>query len=186
MVKDYPFEDWRDFFTAFSKKLDLNYDGKKFKFPKYEEALKNLTNFDIVKSLVEEYKQDPQIGLNYYISVLCQDIPENALSGYDPKIIDFFISFDNVTFPLYDIFSENDREMFECINDECHNYDIRARILDDFGFKLNLDVSRYADWKSIEEEHIDEQNVEGFDIDEDKMRFKHLKYISNYLKQFKK
>jgi hypothetical protein len=90
------------------------------------------------------------------------------------------------TFPTHLLF-DSESEDFD-VDEEFYSYDIRGTILDNFGEKLKLDVSEYADWKNIEAKNFEEQEISNEDLNDDDfmeiVRMEHLKYLSEYLQNF--
>jgi len=181
-IKDYPFKSWITFFTAFTELL--NGEDIEENYPKYSKILNKYSNFEIMYKIFTKYNLDANEGLYKYIESLCYEGVRYSLEYYDYKIIEFFLK-KGSEFPTGLLF-DSEPELFENdIREECINYEIRAKILDDFGEELKIDVSSYANWKNIEDEHIDDQEVDEEQLDDyeyiNKIRFKHLKFLSEYL-----
>jgi hypothetical protein len=182
---DYPFKSWDTFFTAFTELLNTEYAGETY--PKYVKYLDNHTNYDIIKSMYKKYNLDANEGISSYIYTLCHEGTRYADNFYNSDVIDFFLN-QGADFPTSILFENNKEKFDEDVQEECYTYDIRASILDDFGEDLKLDVSKYTNWEKIEAESIEDQEIEDDEDSEmyDLHRFKHLKYLSSYLQEFKK
>jgi hypothetical protein len=182
---DYPFKSWSTFFSAFIEGLNTEDFDKSY--PKYYKILDKYNNYSIIKTMITKYNLDPNEGLDEYIHALCYDGTRYADDGLDFRIIKFFIE-KGAEFPT-DLLFDTEPDMFDYdVDEEFSSYDIRARILDNLGKELKLDVSRYADWKNIEAKSIDEQEISTEELEDEEfmknIRMQHLKSISEYLQNF--
>jgi hypothetical protein len=184
-ITDYPFKCWTTFFMAFTELLNTeDIEDIEENYPKYIKILRKYNNSQIIYKIFTKYNLDANEGLYKYIEALCYEGVRYSLDYYDYNIIDFFLK-KGAEFPTGLLF-DSEPELFENdIREECKNYEIRAQILDDFGEELKIDVSSYANWKNIEDEHIDDQDIDEENLDDyeytNKIRFKHFKFISEYL-----
>ena len=149
---DYPFKSWGTFIQAFNTGLNTEFFEEEY--PKYGKILDKYSNYDIIRTMVKKYNLDVDDGLYDYIYTLCYTGVRYADAGYDPGIINFFIQ-KGAKFPI-DLLFDSESDYFNSdVEEEFYSYNIRGTILDNFGKKLQLDVSEYADWKNIEAKHID-------------------------------
>lgn len=181
---DYPFKSWVTFFAAFNELLISEDFGEEY--PKYNKILNKYCNYTLIKNMMKNYNCDPNEGLYLYIHSLCYDGTRYARDGYDSSIIDLFMR-KGAEFPTSLLFDSEPDFFGYDIDEEFNSYDIRAMILDDFGEKLKLDVSKYANWKSIEAKDIGTVEISEEEADDEDfmntVRMQHLKYLSKYLQE---
>jgi hypothetical protein len=181
---DYPFKSWVTFFAAFTEGLVSEDFGEEY--PKYDKILDKYSNYDLINNMMEIYNCDPNEGLYLYIRALCYDGTRYAHDEYDKSIINLFIE-KGAEFPT-DLLFDSEPEIFDYdIDEEFSNYDIRVLILDDFGEKLKLDVSKYGNWKAIEAKDVGEVEISETEANDEEfmktVRIQHLKYLSKYLQE---
>lgn len=181
---DYPFKSWVTFFAAFTEGLVSEDFGEEY--PRYDKILDKYSNYTLINTMMKKYGCDPNEGLYLYIRALCYDGTRYARDGYDRSIINLFMK-KGAEFPTSLLF-DSEPEIFNYdIDEEFNSYDIRALILDTVGKNLNLDVSKYADWKAITAKDIGTIKISEEEANDEEfmksVRMQHLKYLSKYLKE---
>lgn len=167
---DYPFKSWDTFFNAFEESLKTEFYEESF--PKYAKLLeKGYTNYDIIKHVCIKHEADPTHGLQRYIESICFEGTRYGPDALDMRVINFLVR-KGAAFPL-DLLLDFEEPF------DHRGYQVRAAILDYFGPKLELNVSEYIDWNTVEACYIEDDGNEDLEFE---LKISHLKYLSDYLK----
>jgi len=177
---DYPFQNWDDYYTAFTTSLCTEFYGDDYpNYAKQHDISGSKFDYKIVKEFLES-GLNPQYGLDKFIKSLLEGSRyakeiEDEIPVYIKMFFDAGAKFDfDSLFSMHYPNSTN----FE---DEIATYATRGMLIDIFS-NYNIDVNKYYDWSSIEGvywEYIDDAIIKN---DYQKARYMALKDCSTYLK----
>jgi hypothetical protein len=193
MKNDYPFKNWNDFYNALTDYLIIGSNSSTdiYEYPEYarHQSYNNTIDIQIISELLDS-GLSPQEGLDGFIDTIIYGMSNGASivddMGYDyPTILKMFI--DKGAVPKLDVLFtrtyKSERVTFE---DEVNNYSTRGCLIDALAKAYpGLDLSKYADWKSIKATYLtdfDKDLQRGYDWDE-KHRMMYLKHSSWHIQE---
>lgn len=192
MTIDYPFQNWNDYYEAFATVLKTENFG--YTYPAYHKATQEIIDVDviIIDSLLKK-GLDVQEGFDGFIKTILEgDKYSTEFNGIFPEVLNMFISKGAV--PNIDLlFAKNFTAEYIHIQgnsyrisfkDEVCNYPVRGCLIDAFAEVYpGLDVSKYADWKSIEDKDWYETPTKGVYEWNENDRLMYLKSCSEHLRE---
>lgn len=179
-ANDYPFTSWEKFSSAFSEFLASEFNMEYY--PKYYEAIRDgdTTNVNIIKNLVQEYKENPQTILNDIIYTYCNTenhYTEQMRNGGNCEIIDYLLKEGAVLRP--EMFFDWNMDDYE-ISMGCNV--VRAALIDHYFPRFGFTADEYNDIEPFDED----DDIEYYDITIVKRDLKSKsKFLSNS-KKYKK
>lgn len=184
-MSDYPFATFYDFMAGLQGMLSTEFYGEEF--PKFEKIL-NKYGGDYCKKIVVKFVNNenegisPQYALESIIDCYLNDgsrYADNFIRG-GCLMIDYLLE-KGAEFPTHLLFSgpDMDESFYEQLSS--NYFQVAALLLDHYGPILNLDISLYADWESIEA--ADWKDVEDLEEDEENVKMAYLKYLSKYIQE---
>ena len=193
MANDYPFQNWNDYYEAFTTVLKT--ENFVYTYPAYHKATQEIIDVDviIIDSLLKK-GLDVQEGYDGFIKTILEgDKYSTEFNDIFPEVLTMFISKGAV--PNIDLLFQKNLTS-ECVylkglmyrvsfEYEVYNYPVRGCLIDAFALVYpDLDVSKYADWESIEDkEWYETPNQRVYEWNEND-RLMYLKSCSEYLKEF--
>ena len=184
---DYPFASWSQLYAGL-----LEHFSTEFYDETYPELKKYINSYDgkwsegsnPIYSMLQKFLEDghdAQEGLDGFLNCVIEG------HRYSFEFKDWFQSFlelflaKGATMKLSILFEPRWKEDFEV---ESYSYNVRAMLLDSFSKirDIKSDVLQYADWKTVKGDYWEDllDSQEDFDT----LRFKVLKYHSEFLQSF--
>ena len=193
MTADYPFQNWKDYYEAFA--VVLRTENFRYTYPAYHKATQEVIDVDviIIESLLKQ-GLDVQDGFDGFIKTILEgDKYSTEFNDIFSEVLSMFISrgaVPNIDLLFEKIFTTEyiyiGNSMYHVsLGDEVCNYPVRGCLIDAFAMVYpDLDVSKYADWKSIEDKEWYETPKQRVYEWNENDRLMYLKSCSEHLKEF--